>query len=173
MRMRPTPSLSLIAKRMLMLGAVLSIVGCDHVTKQLATQSLSGEPTRSYFLDVVRLTYAENTGAFLSLGADLPASVRFLLFGVATGLMLLLFVVYAIRDRWTGWRLLGLTLFVSGGISNFADRVADGTVVDFLNVGVGPIRTGIFNVADMALVAGFSVFILSEIGRSLRRSDHG
>ena len=154
-----------------MLGAALSIVGCDQATKQLATQTLSGQPARSYFLDVVRLTYAENPGAFLSLGADFPEPVRFFLFVLATGLTLLLLVACAIRYQWAGWRLLGLTLFVAGGISNFADRVADGTVVDFLNVGLGPIRTGIFNVADMALLAGCCVFALSEIRLRRRRSD--
>ena len=29
-----------------------------------------------------------------------------------------------------------------------------GAVVDFLNVGIGPLRTGVFNVADMAIMAG-------------------
>jgi signal peptidase II len=159
-----------IVKRILMLGAALSIVGCDQVTKQLATQTLSGEPTRSYFLDVVRLTYAENTGAFLSLGGDLPGSVRYPVF-VLAGLMLLLLVVYAVRARWTGWRLLGLTLFVSGGLSNFADRLAYGRVVDFLNVGIGPIRTGIFNIADIALLAGCAVLALSELPSRPRGPD--
>jgi signal peptidase II len=35
------------------------------------------------------------------------------------------------------------------------DRARNGGhVVDFLNVGVGPLRTGVFNVADVAIVAG-------------------
>ena len=29
-----------------------------------------------------------------------------------------------------------------------------GSVIDFMNVGVGPLRTGIFNVADMAILLG-------------------
>jgi signal peptidase II len=50
--------------------------------------------------------------------------------------------------------LVGACLFVAGGISNLADRVIRGSVVDFMNVGVGPLRTGIFNVADLAIMAG-------------------
>jgi signal peptidase II len=35
--------------------------------------------------------------------------------------------------------------------------------VDFLNVGIGPLRTGIFNVADMALMAGTAILILTQM----------
>jgi signal peptidase II len=31
--------------------------------------------------------------------------------------------------------------------------------VDFLNVGIGPLRTGIFNVADMAIMLGVALLI--------------
>jgi signal peptidase II len=55
--------------------------------------------------------------------------------------------------------LISLTLIFSGGISNFYDRASNnGAVIDFLNVGIGSLRTGIFNVADMAIMLG--VFLL-------------
>lgn len=34
------------------------------------------------------------------------------------------------------------------------DRVVRGTVTDFAVVGIGPLRTGVFNGADAAIVAG-------------------
>jgi len=53
-------------------------------------------------------------------------------------------------------------LILAGGIGNLIDRVSQqGLVTDFMNVGIGPVfRTGIFNVADMAITAGFFVFIV-------------
>jgi len=36
-------------------------------------------------------------------------------------------------------------------------------VVDFLNVGIGPLRTGIFNVADLAITAGAVVLIAGSL----------
>ena len=63
-------------------------------------------------------------------------------------------VAGAIVFRWSGWPLLGLTLFVAGGASNWLDRVVRGSVIDFINVGVGSLRTGIFNVADVAIMLG-------------------
>jgi signal peptidase II len=34
--------------------------------------------------------------------------------------------------------------------------------VDFLNVGIGPLRTGIFNVADMAIMTGVILWAFSD-----------
>ena len=49
---------------------------------------------------------------------------------------------------------------LSGGIGNLIDRVVNnGLVIDFINPGVGSVRTGIFNVADMGVVT-FGAFDL-------------
>lgn len=141
--------------------AVLSTIGCDRVTKYAATTFLSGLPSRSYLADTVRLGYAENTGGFLSLGAELPSAVRTGLFTVGTGLLLCVLVFIATRHRWDRLSTLGLALFVAGGASNWIDRVTRGSVVDFLNVGVGPVRTGVFNVADMAIMLGAGVIVVA------------
>ncbi|HEX8522706.1 MAG TPA: signal peptidase II, partial [Tepidisphaeraceae bacterium] len=55
---------------------------------------------------------------------------------------------------------VGLTLVAAGGVSNLADRIAHGSVIDFLNVGIGSLRTGIFNLADMAIMAGMAMLLL-------------
>lgn len=52
------------------------------------------------------------------------------------------------------WFLAVLGL-LAGGLGNLIDRLAhDGLVIDFINLGVGPLRTGIFNVADVAITGG-------------------
>ena len=35
-----------------------------------------------------------------------------------------------------------------------------GYVVDFVQVGVGPVRTGVFNIADMAIMAGAFLLLI-------------
>ena len=42
-------------------------------------------------------------------------------------------------------------------------KAGDGAVIDFLNVGIGGLRTGIFNLADVAIVTGVSLLILSGL----------
>ena len=152
--------------RVLILIACLATIGCDRVTKQAAATILADTPDRSYLADTVRLTYAENLGGFLSVGAGLSIQRRLLVFTVVTGLLLLGLSVAAVRGRWEGMRLLGAALIVSGGASNWIDRVATGSVIDFLNVGIGPLRTGIFNVADVAILVGAGVLALKVWGES-------
>jgi len=47
----------------------------------------------------------------------------------------------------------------AGGVSNLVDRLRHDKVSDFLNVGVGRLRTGIFNVADMAIVLALLLIV--------------
>ena len=157
-----------IAMHLLLLVAVIATIGCDQVTKRMATSSLAGTSGRTYLGGVVRMAYTENTGGFLGLGGDLPPAARTAIFTGATGLMLLGMMAIAIRERLQGWALLGATLFVAGGASNWMDRLANGRVVDFLNVGIGPVRTGIFNVADMALMLGGGMLFIFEFRRHRR-----
>ena len=141
---------------------------CDRVTKHLAVTTLAGMPERSYLGDTVRLDYHENAGGFLSAGATWRPGVRAVVFQVANGLFLLGTLVMAARFKWSRLAAVGLVLFLAGGISNLVDRIAIGGVIDFLNVGVGPIRTGIFNVADVAIMAGIALLI-AERYRNRRR----
>jgi signal peptidase II len=60
---------------------------------------------------------------------------------------------------------VALSLIAGGGLSNLIDRIAHGGyVIDFLNIGLGGLRTGIFNIADVAIMVG----AISLIVRSLR-----
>jgi signal peptidase II len=55
------------------------------------------------------------------------------------------------------------SLLVAGGLGNLVDRITrQGAVTDFLNIGVGQVRTGVFNVADLAIVLGVALLILSS-----------
>jgi signal peptidase II len=110
----------------------------------------------------VRLEYAENTGAFLSFGDSWSLAARTGVFTIGTGLILCGMVVAAIRFRLSGPALVGLALYFAGGASNLVDRVLRGSVIDFMNVGVGPLRTGIFNVADLAILLGVAIFVFTH-----------
>ena len=79
-------------------------------------------------------------------------------------MMLVALTVMAIQHRWRGWPAIGLALFIAGGVSNWIDRAVRGSVVDFLNVGIGPIRTGVFNVADMAIMLGAAIVVFVGFG---------
>jgi signal peptidase II len=155
---------SRLTTRVVLVLAVLGTIGCDRVTKHLAASALAGTAGRSYLGDTVWLGYVENRGGFLSVGANLSPGVQTLIFTGGTGLMLVALTMVAIRQRWRGWPATGLALFVAGGASNWIDRAVRGSVVDFMNVGIGPVRTGVFNVADMAIMLGAAIVVFVGFG---------
>src|SRR5262245_57195774 len=152
--------LTRIGGRLVLFIAIGATIGCDRVTKHLAATTLSEVPRQSFLADTLRLEYVENTGAFLSLGADWPAPVRAALVGVASGVLLAALAVVALREGWSQRALFGVALFVAGGASNLLDRITTGVVIDFMNVGIGSVRTGIFNVADVAIMLGGGILVL-------------
>lgn len=150
----------------LVVVTLVACVGCDQKTKSLASQALRGRDSTSFLAGVIRLDYTENPGAFLSLGASLPDRWRTALFtfGCSAGIAAIL--SYTLLVSKSGWlQLLGLSLMCGGGIGNLIDRWAYGYARDFLNVGLGPVRTGIFNVADVALIAGCLLLLMQSLGR--------
>jgi signal peptidase II len=151
------------ALRMSLVAAVLLCsVGCDQVAKTLARASLAASAPVSLLDDFVRLELAQNRGAFLSLGEGLPAAARYLLFVVLVGGALALTLIFTLRLRGAGpMQLVALSLLTGGGLGNLIDRVLhDGAVVDFVSVGIGPLRTGIFNVADAAITLGVLLLLI-------------
>jgi signal peptidase II len=148
--------------RLMLFAIVILTIGCDQVSKRVASTHLVDTPRKSFLGDAFRLEYAENRGAFLSLGADLPSWARTALFTVGTGLVLLVGAVSLFTHTWSPLAVIGICLYLAGGASNLADRLADGHVIDFLNIGVGPLRTGIFNVADIAVMTGVVLFLFGH-----------
>lgn len=133
--------------------------GCDRVTKHYAVTTLAGNPGQSYLGDTIRLDYYENAGGFLSAGSTWSPQARTVVFQVANGVFLFGTLIMALLYQWSRLAAVGLILFVAGGLSNLIDRVAIGSVVDFMNIGIGPLRTGIFNVADVAIMAGVCLLV--------------
>ena len=157
-------------QRTVLLGLLLAATaGCDRVTKHFAVTTLAGMPGQSYLGDTIRLDYYENAGGFLSTGATWRPQTRTLVFQLANGVFLFGTLILAVRYQWSRLAAAGLILFVAGGVSNLIDRVAVGSVIDFLSIGIGSFRTGIFNVADVAIMTGIALLLLERF-RSQRSS---
>ena len=139
-------------------------IGCDQSSKRIASEHLTKNTVTSYFSDTVRIGYTENRGAFLGMGKDLPEKFRFLVFTVFVGVFLASLLLYLVFSRSLNtYTLVGLSCMFSGGASNFVDRATNnGAVVDFLNIGIGSLRTGVVNIADMAILFGVALFIVGS-----------
>ena len=156
-------------KRMILIFVVLvSCVGCDQATKSIAVSVLPEMKTFSYLGDTLRLQLAYNRGAFLSLGSSLPDVWRHGVFTIGIGFFLIGALTIALFFKPGHFSLvLGVSLFSAGGIGNLIDRIANnGSVVDFINIGIGPVRTGIFNVADIAIMSGSILLFLAALRKT-------
>ena len=141
---------------MLVLFVLSSCIGCDQISKNVAQDALRFQSGEVLLGGTFRFIYAENPGVAFSMGDGLGATTRFWIFTVGVGglLIVLLGITLSLRhvDR---WYLAACALVLGGGFSNWLDRLLrEGHVVDFMMVQVGPLRTAIFNVADVLIIVG-------------------
>jgi len=155
---------------------ILASAGLDQGAKSLARARLQGSPPVAVVGGLVSLRWVENEGAFLSLGARFPRPVRMVAF-IAFPLIVLGFMIGTLlRRRGVGWgTLAGLSLIAGGGAGNLIDRIfRDGRVGDFILLGIGRLHTGIFNLADLAVLAGCVVLLFAPPrGRRPRETAPG
>jgi signal peptidase II len=148
-------------------ASAMAAYSLDRITKALAEHLLAGRPPVQLIPGVLELRFTTNPGG------------AFGLFGGLTWLFVLVSVVVvavviASSRRLTGtWQAVALGLILAGALGNLTDRAIRGAsafsghVVDFIDLQVWPV----FNVADMAIVVGAAVLIVSGLvqERALRR----
>ncbi len=135
----------------------LTFISWDKATKDMAKEHLKRQEPVSYLHDTFRLEYVENTGAAMSLGDNLPKTISFWLLSILPlGFLSMLFVYVVINvGKFSFLKMSVFALLIAGGFGNVIDRLLfDRHVTDFMNIGFGNFRTGIFNFADVCVTAG-------------------
>jgi signal peptidase II len=62
------------------------------------------------------------------------------------------------------YRIIAGACIVGGGMGNLIDRIINNFfVIDFLNFGIGSLRTGILNIADISVTFGALFFLFYEL----------
>lgn len=132
----------------------------DRLTKIWAVNALKEQPMQSYLNDMFRFVYAENTGAFLSLGSGMNDTLRYWVLAIVpVAVLLYIFIHVLTAKNMHTVQQAAFGFIVGGGLSNIFDRIMEGRVVDFMNIGIGSLRTGIFNVADMSIMFGLFLMV--------------
>jgi signal peptidase II len=135
----------------------------DRITKILAVNYLDGKESISFFYNTIILQYAENSGAFLSMGSDWPEALKYIALVIIPILVCIYGMYYGAFKLKEKKLVIALVSIIGGGLGNLIDRLFnDFKVVDFLNFGIGPIRTGILNVADMSVTFGVIFLIIYQ-----------
>ena len=151
-------------RALLVLAIATFVIGCDQSSKTIAERTHSETGDQHFFGGTVQFRYSLNPGGFLGLGGELGAKARFWLFTLGPAIGLLFFIAWSLVRDLPLSQVVGLALVFGGGFGNLIDRVVlSGVVRDFALLALGPLRTGIFNMADVAILAGTAVVLLSGL----------
>jgi signal peptidase II len=138
------------------------IIGFDRVTKIYVRDHIHFSIIITVVKDFLSITRVENTGAFLSLGNSLPNPWHFLLLSVLPGAALVAGLIYVLlKPNLNLLNQAGIITILAGGIGNLYDRAMYGSVTDFVHMNFGLFETGVFNVADVAIMVGVGMLLLN------------
>ncbi len=136
-------------------------IAIDQITKVIARLNLDPGKKIQIIGDYLVFIRVENRGAFLGILSDLPEVMRTIVLSVLPTIAIIWFLVHIIRDdKMSRLMVIGVSFMLGGGIGNLYDRIVYGSVTDFLHIDLGFTQTGIFNVADMSIMAGGGLVLL-------------
>ncbi|KEQ28139.1 signal peptidase II [Pedobacter antarcticus] len=114
--------------------------------------------------------HVENTGAFLSAGASLNDTFKFITLTVLPFMALCAVIVFMLKYKSLPLLLvIGLSFVVGGGLGNLFDRFQFGAVTDFIHLDFLFIKTGIFNLADVSIMIGVICLALNIYYKKILR----
>ncbi len=153
----PTPTHTLRSRAislivLLLIGA--TIFTLDRITKLLVLQNLaeyeSWAPIPA-LARLVRITHITNSGA--AFGLFEKSGNIFMVVAILVALAIVYYV--STYPSLPGLVQFSLGLQLGGALGNMWDRIAFGSVVDFVDIGFWPI----FNVADSSIVIGVLILM--------------
>jgi signal peptidase II len=145
------------SRLLLVVGVAAAVFVIDRVTKEWVSENIPIGTARPVVGDYVRIVHAQNTGAAFGL---LPERTTLL---SVLSVVAVLAIVYYYRQIASNSALVSATLGMQlgGAFGNLLDRITQGYVVDFVDVGVGDVRFWAFNVADSSIVVGIILVTLA------------
>lgn len=163
---------SIQLKQLLIVLSTLTVnLLIDRITKILAESYLPGRGVVPVISDYVILVYAKNSGAFLSLGAQWPQSIKGILLLGLPAILCIGVTIWCITNKQATGKIIIIMTITAGGFGNIIDRAMnDFMVTDFLNFGIGNLRTGVLNVADLSVTFGAIAYAIYALRLSNRET---
>ena len=139
---------------------ILIVFMADRLSKLWAISYLNEYgPTQINPLLSIQETY--NRGIAFGLFQGIGPLVGWLTIAVVMGMF-----IYLVRlPREEKLITIGLALIIGGAMGNLIDRIMVGQVLDFVET---PLRSGIFNVADVAINLGMIIVLTATFWSMLR-----
>ncbi len=157
-------------RRRLPFALALVLIALDQATKSWVVANVAIGERAASWLDFFHLTHTRNTGAAFGLLRDLRLDLGFTtidgvqVLGLVSLLVATAIVVVLLRpaqlDRLT---VVALGTLLGGAVGNGIDRLRLGYVTDFIQTQAGWFDFPVFNVADVAIVVGAGLLVLSTL----------
>ncbi len=119
-----------------------------------------------------RLIHTENPGAAFGMLAEGNPILRSIVLVGISGAVLVFVISTLLKQSSavSGWAMrVGLGFILGGAVGNLYDRIAIGTVTDFLEVYRGDWSFPAFNVADSAITVGAALLLIDLFWSSQRK----
>ncbi len=139
-----------------LVSAVVALA-LDQLSKWWVLQHELLHVSRQVLGDVLRFSLTMNKRGLFGMSYG-PIWMHYLLPILVVGIVI--YLAWRSPDRWTA---IALGLVLGGGIgNNLVDRVRFGSVVDFIDMGLGSTRWYTYNLADAFAVAGVIMILAHE-----------
>lgn len=139
---------------------ILSIIFLivDQITKILVVNSLVPGENIEIIKNIFSIIYTNNTGAAFSI---LLGKRIFL---IVVAVLIIGVLLYYIKRNKIEKKIdiIALSFVIGGSIGNLIDRIVRGYVIDFISIKLGNYNFPIFNVADILIVIGVFLLLLSS-----------
>ena len=142
----------------------LAVVVADQWSKWLVERYLPLHRPMEVIPSLLNLTHVKNTGvAFGMFAADGSSSATAIL--TILGLMALAVVgaYFWHTPKQDTLMLTSLSLILGGAVGNLLDRIAAGSVTDFIDAYIGTYHWHTFNLADSAITIGICLMALEVL----------
>ena len=135
----------------------LLVIIIDIITKLLVTSNLILNNSITIIPNFFYLTYVHNYGGAWSIFNNSTLAITIISFVIIIGI-----IYYLLKNKVTKKiEVIGYSLLLGGAIGNLIDRVINGYVIDFLDFYVFGYDYPIFNIADIGIVVGIIILIIS------------
>ena len=136
---------------MLLIAGVIVVL--DQIVKAIVVDSMIMGSSIDILGTVVRITRTQNSGSAFGLFRD--GRVVFIIVSAVASIAIIVLRREIAKMR--SWERVSFGLILGGAVGNLIDRVRIGSVVDFLDIGIGSLRWPAFNVADSAITVGVTI----------------
>ncbi len=149
-----------MSRVVIILTLVFLNISCDQLSKKIVRNKIETNERIQVIQDNLILTKVENRGAAFSFGSDWHPVVKRIVLQVIPAIVLITLLVLTLtKTEYPKIVIVGFSFVIGGGIGNVFDRIAYGSVTDFMYINVGFFKTEIFNMADVSIVIGAIVVL--------------